>query len=414
MLLYDDGLPRVPDGALFYPLSLAPVRAALSELMSERMEKPKYFRAHFSWTLRWVVGFFASIHHAHENAKTVLGQYRQNGTQYAVYLRSFDLGGQRLEASSEGESWASDAFLTKDANNAMLMADACEGRMACLSFSNPFSPNLRLDLYGERDTAPPSAVLPAFRVLDHNWQDVVQEVVRGANVIVMFPEVASEGVVTELRLVCELGLAPRSIVVVKWPDGMTSLVEAGFGSVLLREDVDDAEIVTRVRSLASDGFRQTRRVADLSDLPCHIVDRNILRARSHFSPEELSSAQYDCYLPLSLARNWHALVEQFPLVVSARRSVEQRAASGEVTGTAELAVIMLKALRVFVVACTLERYYEMAVSLATLGIAHRTITRDRDVMRECYEGAALFAGLSGDDKLAKRYRMLVDALREET
>ncbi|MGZ7077717.1 MAG: hypothetical protein ACXVJL_17095, partial [Candidatus Angelobacter sp.] len=53
----------------------------------------------------------------------------------------------------------------------------------------------------------------SFRVLSHNWKEVVREVVRGAKFIVFNVEGATGGVKYELELIRECGMAGRTIVI---------------------------------------------------------------------------------------------------------------------------------------------------------------------------------------------------------
>jgi hypothetical protein len=52
---FDDGHPRIPDGAIFYPLSLSLIRNQLGELISDRMASPRYFNANIEWILGQIV-----------------------------------------------------------------------------------------------------------------------------------------------------------------------------------------------------------------------------------------------------------------------------------------------------------------------------------------------------------------------
>ena len=71
--------------------------------------------------------------------------------------------------------------------------------------------------------------------------------------------------------------------------------------------------------------------------------------------------------------------------------------------TEELADAMYHALACFVLTATLEHYEVMARSLATVGLAHRLITRSREIQSLCFEGATKFAGFAGLEELAQHF-----------
>jgi len=66
-----------------------------------------------------------------------------------------------------------------------------------------------------------------------------------------------------------------------------------------------------------------------------------------------------------------------------------------------LGQVMYNALAVFYVAVTLERYYEMAMALSTMGMAHRALTGNKHVMLDCYRHAAGCPAWSDDVALAE-------------
>jgi hypothetical protein len=87
---------------------------------------------------------------------------------------------------------------------------------------------------------------------------------------------------------------------------------------------------------------------------------------------------------------WHATEKQFAIAKS--------------PGVDELATTMYFALYTFIAAATLELYHKMAVCIATVGAAHRAITRDRQFIADCYEQAASYAGWSEEPESAEYYR----------
>ena len=148
--------------------------------------------------------------------------------------------------------------------------------------------------------------------------------------------------------------------------------------------------------LSNDEFKQTNEVSDLSDLRCWVVDRQIDAATRSFDAETLANVPYDLYIPSSLASNWALLTELFPKMIDQWRAIEAKMTSNEVVTTDELVHALYSALRVFYVGITLERYYEIAFALSTLGMAHRAITRNIKIMAACYRHAAQCAEWLGD------------------
>ena len=133
---------------------------------------------------------------------------------------------------------------------------------------------------------------------------------------------------------------------------------------------------------------------------CWVVDRQIDAAAKCFDPETLSRVAYDHHIPSSLASNWTLLTERFPKLLDEWRAIESKAERGDTPGTEELTNALYSALGVFYIAVTLERYYEMAISLSTIGMAHRAITSDKGIMTACYRHAARCAEWGRDSALA--------------
>ena len=100
--------------------------------------------------------------------------------------------------------------------------------------------------------------------------------------------------------------------------------------------------------------------------------------------------------PSSLMSNWNIFAEAFPELVRRWRNIEEQMTAGEKLDIAELGSLMYLALTSFVSAVTLERYSETAQSIAILGIAHRLITREWQIMIACYEHAAKFLDWSSE------------------
>jgi hypothetical protein len=65
-----------------------------------------------------------------------------------------------------------------------------------------------------------------------------------------------------------------------------------------------------------------------------------------------------------------------------------------------LAQALYPALHVFYVATPLKRYYEMAIPLATMGMAHGAITSDTETVLACYRHTAQCADRHCEPELA--------------
>jgi hypothetical protein len=156
-----------------------------------------------------------------------------------------------------------------------------------------------------------------------------------------------------------------------------------------------------IASLAGDEFTQKNAVDDLSAMPCFVIDREIEPALA--DGVSLSEVDYQDLIPSSLLSNWEILSQEFPAVVNTWGEIEAGFAADQHAPGEQIANTMLRALRTFCVATTLERYHELAVSLATMGFAHRIITRTTGVMAHCYRHAASYAEWSGDSSSAEFY-----------
>jgi hypothetical protein len=274
--------------------------------------------------------------------------------------------------------------------------------MSCVSFFNPFSVLVSASA-NDQD-------IPSFRLLDHNWKGVIEETLKGCKLVVLSLSDESDGVAFEFDLIQELGLASRTLVIL---NGRTAVPER-MREVQIVVDADDprSDLVGEIRRLADDAFRQVRPVADLSTLPCHVVDKNIGLAIPLVG-RDLSIIAYDNYLPSSLTSNWNIFAEAFPELVRRWRNIEEQMTAGEKLDIAELGSLMYLALTSFVSAVTLERYSETAQSIAILGIAHRLITREWQIMIACYEHAAKFLDWSSEAAAVNHYREKLAMLRQE-
>jgi hypothetical protein len=174
-------------------------------------------------------------------------------------------------------------------------------------------------------------------------------------------------------------------------------------------------LAEEIRSLSTDGFRQTNQVCDLSGLPCWVVDRNITAAAGQFSADELAGIPYDCYIPSSLVNNWVIFTETYRQMVSQWEEIEAAIRSGGKPKREELGRALDLAVHVFCIAVTVERYYEIAIALSTIGMAHQGIgiTGKLDVIVTCYGHAAQCAQWSGGFALRTFLADAYSKLKEE-
>jgi len=393
---YKDKIGYLPDGQIFYPESLRQILPALAELNREDMRDRESYSANIGLELDLIVGYFRSIHLTHRTALETFEKYRTEGRQYCLYLRSFNWAG---ELSGEESRYA---FL--DQNFRTFLKESLPPGTATLSFVN------MLDQYPRNESAEEAdymarATIPSLRVLSHNWKDVVREVIRGARMVVFNTRGESDGISYEADLLSECHMESRTVVTgagiqssgIASTGRFAGVMDRGAGWLPLT-GASARRLAHTIRSLATDDFTQTNHVRDLSELPCWVLDRNIEIARTRFSAEDLAGIPYDLYIPSSLLNNWTVLTGIYPEMAKSWTEILNR---GRNTGRGreELPHILDVAVHVFWVAATLERYYEMAMSLSVIGMAHSLITGESDLMVKCYGHAVNCALWSGDTAL---------------
>jgi hypothetical protein len=417
-IMYQDDLEPVPEGGVFYPEALRRIEPFLAMFNRDEILQPKVFNANIELYLDSIIGLFRSFHDTHRAALAVYESYRACGSQYCLYLRNFRWAGMALGRYWEGTRLVeAQGYSAKDRYFRQCLKSALTPDIATLSFINIF------DIYPsglEKDDGYLKEVMiPSLRVLSHNWREVVREVVRGANLIILNVLDDSEGVTYEAALLAECRMADRTILTGENLAKRHIASMSQFHQIIdLTESPPDPEsqegrnLVGAIQALSADDFRQTNQVSDLSMLRCWVIDRHIDAAMRQADPQTLAGVPYDLFIPYSMRTNWKDLTRFFPEVVEHWEAIERKAmGKGRLPGTEELANTMYEALRVFYLAVTLERYYEMAMSLSIIGMAHRTITRRLDIMTVCYSHAAECAGWSGDTALTT---FLQGALQELT
>jgi hypothetical protein len=253
--------------------------------------------------------------------------------------------------------------------------------------------------------------IPAFRFQSHNWQVVIEELIKGAHSIVLHVDDVAPGAAFEIDVIRRQSMQGRCAVVTTNEQLRTESNLADFRKVFFWDPgwarTAEAEGFTAsLRQLARDGFVQTRSIQDLSGLKCHVVDRNIELAISQFSDGVLRGLNYEDYVPSSLANNWAYLWSDYPRLFDKWRTIENSFGSGHTSpGVAD---VMGLGLRCFVLATTLELYEMMAVSLAVAGMAHRVGSGTIEFSKAFYGYAATFARLSGNEPMARGYQEYAD------
>ena len=407
---YDDGIPTTAEGNIFYPDGLRLVAPALAELRNERMADPQYMTGALELVLDMVLERIHSFHDTHREAQKVHTAYRAGQSQYCLYLRSFALAGTVISTSLEGSKPGQTlGYAATDRYFREIVKDALPVDLESVSFINT------LDLYpsdfGDEGSAEHMrrVTIPSFRLLSHNWRHVVREVIRGADFVVLNAGYATAGVSYELELLTECGMAARTIVITSSENREIEPAAAGafvdvvdfgmLGGGLAEEP--SSRLAAGIRALASDDHRQVNEVEDLSKLECWVVDRQIHLAEREFGAEFLRGIPYENYVPASLAPAWSLLTEAFPAMVDEWQYAEAVAAGDEQPTGSAVALVLRRAVVVFYVATMLERYYEMAMALSTIGMAHRHLTAETAVMLACYRHAVRCAAWCGDPELAE-------------
>ena len=388
LIPYDDGRPVPPRDSIYYPEPLRLIAPALAELNSETAGWPAEFAANVEPCVGMIMSFVRGIHDAHDAGLAVHDRYRRRGDQYALYLRSFRLAGRMLNRTPWREQLG---ISTADHSCRRRFAAALPPGTAPLSFVNT------LDRYPtlSDDGSPPPDDVPAIRVLSHNWRAAVREGVRGATFVVMHLDGASDGVAYELQLLRECGMVDRTLVLTADVDASV----AGFPHVLELPH-GWAKLADAIGALAGSGFRQTTDVGDLSTLPCWIIDRHLDAARRQWSDEQLAGVPYDQLVPSSLRSNMAQLVQYYPDMENRWRRIEAETERGAPPSQERVVNALNAAVRTFYLAVVTERYTEMAMGLATMGVAYRALTGDDAVLTRLYGYAAECARWSGDAELA--------------
>ena len=416
-ILYKDDIGFLEPGRVYYAESLRQIAPFLRELLNAREGRFQSITMSVPDCIDTIVQVYKGFHDAHRAAKAVHHRYRTQQRQYCLYLRSFVRAGQVIGGTrSDVRIPHSETvgFGPHDRAFQGFVKNQLPRSLDTVTFANTF------EIYPsslQRDPGETARIsMPALRVLSHNWKDTAREVVRGARLVVLNIEEEKEGVRYELELVRSCGLAPRTIVTGRGATEFAGSSANQFAAVIdlgelwTTQSPDNApmrRLGEAVRSLAADGFEQTNTVADLSQLECWVLDRNIELAAPLLDPEIYANTPYDLFIPSSLANNWYLLTEVFPPLVTAWAEFDDAILNGHQPGRQQVAAALNRALDVFYLAASLERYYEMAFAATHIGLGLHALNGDNDLLKMCYRNALECARWSGDAEIIGRLETAV-------
>jgi hypothetical protein len=409
-VMFRDEIGYLPENMIHYPRALKSVSEAIMELGGDKMQRPRYFQAHAALALALISARFEGVHETHAAACQAQRQYREHGAQYCLYLRSFFSAGMQFNFRQEaGGVKASLGLLTHDWRMRKLVAESLAGRMGTLSCINHGDSTVSKKLFGDSST---EAAIPLFSVQSHNWKNVVEQLIAGANCIVLFlyGRSLNDGVQFEIETIQKYAMQHRCIVVSEEAEPAAEAAAKGFSDVFTwRAPGEDERIAAALQSLAADNFRQTRPVEDLSTMKCYVVDREIEPAFTQAGAETLKGLEYTDFIPSSLAQNWRILWINYPSLSDTWRTVVEGIREDRLPGTEQLANTMLTAVRCLCLATTLELYDQMAGSLEIIGATHRVITKSPEIWQICYRFAAACAEWADNEPAARYLRGILAA-----
>jgi hypothetical protein len=414
MVLYPDEEGTPPDGKIFYPASLRTITPALTELNAEPINDIDVYSDNVGLEIDAILRFFIGVHGAHEAALQILKSYRNEGRQYCLYLRNFNWSGEY--SSGELRLTAGDRTLKK------FVAESLPRDVAFISFVNTFDGYIDNENNYGHDNAD-RGLIPSVRILTHNWQEIVREVILGARMVILNTRTATEGIALEANLLAECGMTGRTIIIgpgvassgLFSANKFADIIDEGkyfLSSEPLADDVA-TRLTEAIHALSTDSLVQTKQVDDLSKLPCWVIDRNIADARKQFSAEKLAGVPYENYLPESLLNNWTAFMEQSPKMIAEWELLEKKFADASHVSESEILEALYQAVHVFHIATTVERYYEMAMALSIIGMAFKSVTGKFDMIMKCYAHAVKCAQWAGDSELSAFLVGALAHLRQE-
>lgn len=187
---------------------------------------------------------------AHERAARILVRYLDEGEPYGLFLRNFDIEGFLRMGTAGGEAVRVSVQGPQEGAVEKYLASALK-KISVLGVGN--SNLVRPDF---------KHYLPKLELPYEYWQEVIEELVRAAELIILNIERLTPGVLLELDIVQHLGKQDQAIVVLSEPDAlMDALVESLY-------DVSPSEYPQAQRdSTRLSSFRRVVHEAQLPKLP---------------------------------------------------------------------------------------------------------------------------------------------------
>lgn len=218
--------------------------------------------------------YWENVYGAHAAACAGFGQALRRERDYCLYLRSFSSVAMNVLDEPVGRAVAYFNNENLDRNLVMALANAKE-------FLNPVTCQ-HLD---DMSLLEGKWRIPAFRVHDHTWKQVVEGAVEGAKCFVFYLDDSTPSVAFELDLIRARNLNARTILVhtdkAPLPPDAGSFAAAFRVTdfITLSEDLMHAQLkdnaVTCLRKLMNDQFRPATVDETLLSIPCNLVDPKV-------------------------------------------------------------------------------------------------------------------------------------------
>jgi hypothetical protein len=189
---------------------------------------------------------------------------RGNTSQMARNTASTCVASLRIEFNRFKEGGgveATNIFLPDDWALRSFVAESLAGRMGTLGCINH-----RDAIVSRYTDSRLGLAIPSFSLQSHNWKDVFEQLIIGANCIVLHlcGHSLTEDVQFEIDTIQKHAMQRRCLVVSREVDLGTKAVTKGFGEVFTWNVNGERErLTTLLHSLTADNFRQTQPVKDL-------------------------------------------------------------------------------------------------------------------------------------------------------
>jgi|SRR6266568_5738251 len=271
-------------GTLDLPLSLQTASTRVIESFNADWSSLKELDGSVVASLNELSEVFENIYRSHAAALSLFGAASKKKQPYTLYLRSFSQVTNEVYAGEAGRvvAFINDERLDRNVAAALARHAAEIHPVTCAHTDD-------MALLEGR------WLLPAFRVHDHTWRNVVRAAIRGSSVIVFYLGNESKGVRFELDEIASARLAARTILLYAGKHAPDADEYNGFAAVLpISQAVQriGKKKEFRLSKYMLAIVRRIRRVrhptphmpAWLMDLPCGVVDPKV--------PEEIAS-RYD-------------------------------------------------------------------------------------------------------------------------